>query len=169
MKNSIIVFFFIMITSSVFSSLFASEEILSITDNNDTNEIYNLVVNVDDNTQTLKGLYQDIFVDGRLIKREILDPKDLKTSNGVILEQRNSLNVLNLKSSNFDFDRGGTIIVDALYNALTGERRTIEIELAKDKNTWKLFKNKVAVSLFHIIVNKVIIVGTVGIKTIIMK
>ena len=168
MKNSIIVFLLIMMSFSV-SSVFATEEILSTTDNNDNNEIYNLVVNVDDNTQTLKELYQDIYINGTRIKREILNPKDLKSSSGMILERRNSLNVLNLKCFNFDNDRGGSIIVDTLYNAITGERRTIDLELAKDKNSWKLFKNKIAVSLFHIKVNKVIIAGTIGIKTIIME
>ena len=168
MKSCIIYFLFIMMYFSN-SSVFAAEEILSITDNNDNNEVYNLVVSVDDNTQTLKELYQDIYVDGTRINRETLNPLALKSSNGVILETRNSLNILNLKCFNFDYDRGGNIFVDALYNAITGERRTIELELAKDKNTWKLFKNKVPVSRFHIKVNKVILAGTIGIKAIIME
>jgi hypothetical protein len=127
---------------SVFSctALIASEETLSITDNDDNNEVYNLVVNVDDNTQTLKNLYKDTFIKGKKIRRDDLNPLDLKTSDGVILEKRDNYNVLNLKSDNFDYDRGGKIIIDTLYNGITGDRRSVDLELAKDQNSWKLFR-----------------------------
>lgn len=149
--------------------VFAKEEILSITDNDDNNEVYNLVVNVDEATQSLKDLYKDTYVDGKKIKRDHLNPDDLKTRDGVILEKRDSYNVLNLKSDNLDFDRGGRITIDTLFNAIKGERRQVDVELAKDKNGWRLFKDNKAVSKFHVRVNKVVILGTVGIKTIIME
>ncbi|MDD4976540.1 MAG: hypothetical protein PHY93_19445 [Bacteriovorax sp.] len=157
--------------SSIFScaTLMASEEILSITDNDDNNEVYSLVANVEDNTQTLKNLYKDTFINGKKIRRDDLNPLDLKNTEGVILEKRDKYNVLNLKSDNFDYDRGGKIIIDTLYNGITGDRRSIDLELAKDQNSWKLFRNKVVVSKFHVKVNKVIVVGTVGIKTILME
>ena len=174
MKKCII---FSMISSLCFVAAFANEEVLSITDNNDNNEVYSLVVNVDDNTQALNGLFKDTYINGNKIKRDILNPLDLKAASGMILEKRQAFNVLNLKSNNFDYDQGGTIIIDTLYNGITGERKTIELELAKDKDKdkdndkeiWKLFKNQVPVSKFHVKVNKVILAGTVGIKTIIME
>jgi hypothetical protein len=151
------------------TNLFAREETLSITDNDDNNEVYNLIVNVDDSTDTLKGLYKDTYINGAKIRRDILNPLDLKTSDGVILEKRDGYNVLNLKSDNFDYDRGGRIIIDTLFNGIKGERKSYEVELAKDKNTWKLFQKDKAVSKFHVKVNKIIVIGTVGIKTIIME
>ena len=146
----------------------AYEEILSTTDNDDNTEVYTLVVKVDESSQSLLELYKDTFVNGSKTKRDVLNPEDLKTKNGVILEIRDNYNVLNLKSNNFDFDRGGRIIIDTLYNGVKGERKSYEVELAKDKAGWRLFKNQKAVSKFHVKVNKVIIVGTIGIKTIIM-
>lgn len=151
------------------TSLFAREEILSVTDNDDNNEVYNLVVNVDDSTQSLKELYKDTYVGGKKIRRDKLNPDHLKTNEGVILEKRDNYNVLNLKSDNLDFDRGGRITIDTLYNGISGERKQVDVELAKDKNAWRLFKEKKAVSRFHVRVNKVIILGTVGIKTIVME
>lgn len=151
------------------SPLMAKEETLSITDNDDNNEVYNLVVNVDETTQSLTDLYKDTFVNGKKIRRDHLNPLDLKTKDGVILEKRDNYNVLNLKSDNLDYDRGGKIIIDTLYNGVTGDRRQVELELSKDKNSWKLFKGNVAVSKFHVRVNKVVILGTVGIKTIVME
>lgn len=163
--------FLMLLALTVFSStsVFAREEILSVTDNDDNNEVYNLVVNVDETTQTLKELYKDTYVGGKKIRRDKLNPDHLKTKEGVILEKRDNYNVLNLKSDNLDFDRGGRIIIDTLYNGVTGERKQVDVELAKDKNAWRLFKDKKAVSKFHVRVNKVIVIGTVGIKTIVME
>lgn len=155
---------------SLFSAnLFAREETISITDNDDNNEIYNLLVDVDDSTDTLKGLFKDTYINGVKIRRDILNPLDLKTSDGVILEKRDNYNVLNLKSDNLDYDRGGRIIIDTLYNGISGERKSYDVELAKDKNSWKLFQKNKIVSKFHVKVNKVIVIGKVGIKTITME
>lgn len=161
---------FFLLYSLIYSTLlFGSEETLSITDNDDNKEVYNLVVNVNDSSQSLISLYKDTFVNGQKIKRENLISNDLNTKEGMILEKREKYNVLNLKSENFDNDRGGKILIDYLYNGITGERKFIELELAKDKNSWKLFRGKVSVSRFHVKVNKIIVLGTVGIKSIMME
>lgn len=106
-----------------------------------------------------------VCVDGVKIKRIILNPEDLTTTNGVVLEERDGYNVLNLKSYNFDHERGGRITIDTLFSGFTGERRDYDVELAKDKVGWKLFRNKKVVTKFHIKVNRSIILGVVGIKT----
>lgn len=160
-----IIFFFLLFSFNAF----AKEETLSITDNDDNREVYHLVVNVDENTQSLKELFKDTYLNGVKIKREALNPEHLKTKNGMILEKRDNYNVLNLKSDNLDTDRGGRITIDTLYNAITSERKFYDLELAKDKVGWKLFKGQKAVSKFHVKVNRVIIAGAVGIKTIIME
>lgn len=162
--------FFFSLMCSVFSfNLFAKEEILSITDNDDNNEVYHLVVNIDDSTQRLDQLYKDTYIGEEKIRRDVLNSEDLKTKEGMILEKRDKYNILNLKSDNLDMDRGGRIIIDTLYNAITSERRLIEMDLAKDKNSWRLFKNQKVVSRFHVKVNKVIVFGSVGIKSILME
>lgn len=150
-------------------SVYAKEEVLSVTDNDDNNEVYNLLVNIDESTDTLKSLYKDTYVNGNKIRRDEFNPIDLKSSSGVVLERRDKYNVLNLKSDNLDYDRGGKIIIDMLYNGVTGERRSVDLDLAKDKTGWKLFKGNVIISKFHVKVNKVIILGTIGIKNIIME
>ena len=162
------IFLILFLVSSSFK-LFGYEEILSTTDNDDNDEIYKLIVSVDEETQSLKKLYKDTYRDGVKTKRDVLNPNDLKSESGMIIEKRDKYNVLNLKSQNFDYDLGGTITIDTLYNALKGERRQVDIELAKDKNSWKLYRKNTPVSKFHIYVNKVIIIGTVGIKTIVME
>lgn len=150
-------------------NLYAKEEILTTTDNDDNNEVYKLVVKIDESSQSLKELFKDTYLNEKKVSRVTLNPKDLKSKDGVILEKRDKHNVLNLKSDNFDFDRGGRIIIDTLFNAVTGERKLYDLELAKDKTGWKLFNGKSSVSQFHVKVNKKIIIGTIGIKTIIME
>lgn len=145
---------------------FSQEELLSVTDNDDNTEIYKLIAKIDKRTQSLKEFYKDTYsADGVKIKRTVLNTSDLTTDAGVIMEERDGYNVLNLKSDNFDHDRGGRITIDTLYNGFTGERRGYDVELAKDKVGWKLFNGKKVVTKFHIKVNRVIMLGTVGIKT----
>ncbi len=169
MKLSTVLPLTIIIIQIFIGKSYAKEEVLSITDNDDNAEVYNLVVSVDESTQSLKNLYKDTYIAGKKIRRDILDPNKLTTDEGVIVEKRDNYNVLNLKSNNFDYDRGGHIIIDTLYNGISGERKSVGLELAKDQNSWKLFKNQIVVSKFHVKVNKVIILGTVGIKTIMME
>jgi hypothetical protein len=151
------------------ATLKGHEEILSVTDNDDNNEVYNLVVEVDDTTQTLKELYKDTYLFGNKIRRDNLNPLELKNPDGMILEKRGEHNVLSLKSDNYDHDRGGIITIDSLYNGISGERRSVDLELAKDKTSWRLFKDDKMISKFHVKVNRVIIIGVVGIKKIIME
>lgn len=150
-------------------SAFSQEEVLSITDNDENTEIYKLVVKVDKKTQSLKEFYKDTYSNGVKINRTVLNPEDLTTDSGVIMEERDGFNVLNLKSDNFDYYRGGRITIDTLYNGFTGERRGYDVELAKDKSGWKLFSNKKVVTKFHIKVHRIIMMGTVGIRTLLME
>ncbi|MBC7712489.1 MAG: hypothetical protein H7177_04095 [Rhizobacter sp.] len=150
-------------------NVFAHEEVLTTTDNDDNDEVYTLVVSVNDDTQTLEKLFKDTYVNGAKVRRDNLNEEDMKTKGGMILEKRDQYNVLNLKSDNFDHDLGGKIVIDTLYNGIKGDRKKYDIDLAKDPTGWKIFKDNKIITKFHVKVNRVIIVGTVGIKNIIME
>lgn len=147
---------------------FSLETTLSVTDNDENSEIYSLVVVVDDKTQILKTLYKDTFINSKRAKRQMLNPLDMKTSAGMIIEEQDNYNVINLKSDNFSYDQGGKITIDILYNGITGERKSADVNLARDKTGWKLFRKNIPVSKFHVKVNRVM-GSTVGIKTILMQ
>lgn len=166
MKNTIL---FLIANLILSFTVFAHEEILVVTDNDYNSEIYKLVVEVDSDTQSLKTIYKDTYAKGAKIKRETLNPEDLKTSSGVILEVRKGYNILNLKSDNFDFDLGGTITVDTLYSGISKKRIRYDFEVAKDKLGWKLFKNNKVITKFHVWVNRKPIVGPIGIKYLTME
>jgi hypothetical protein len=87
----------------------------------------------------------------------------------MILEQREKHIVLKLTSTNFDLEQGGIIIADTLYNGASGERRSYEIQLAKSTAGWGLFKKGKTIKEILIQTNKVMIIGAVGIKNLVMK
>lgn len=162
-------FILIMICSAAFSTVVsAKEEVLATITNDDNKEIFTFVANTDDSTKTLKTFFKDDYLNGKKIEREILPTKDL-TNEGVVLDKRGDHTVINLKSSNFDYVRGGTVTIDTLYNGVTGERKEYEVELAKDKDGWKLFNGRNAISKLHIEVNKKALLGTIGVKNIRME
>jgi hypothetical protein len=143
----------------------AKEEILAVITNDENHDVMNLVASSDDVTQSLKSFYKDDYANGQKTERELLPTKEL-LKEGVILDKRGDRTVINLKSDNFDFEQGGTITIDTLYNGVTGERKQYEIEIAKDGNNWKLFNKDNIVSKLHIEVNKKAFIGTIGVKNI---
>ncbi len=152
----------------VATNVFAKEEVLATITNDENREIFKFVANTDDSTQSLKAFFKDDYLNGQKTEREVLPTKEL-TRQGVVLDKRGDHTVITLKSHNFDFARGGTVVIDTLFNGVTGERREYEVELAKDKNGWKLFNGRIAVSKLHIEVNKKALIGTVGVKNIRME
>lgn len=76
---------------------------------------------------------------------------------------------MKLKSNNFDTEQGGIVVVDTLYSGVSGERKSYEIQLAQDKSGWSLFKQGKAIKEINIKANRVMVLGTVGIKNLVMK
>ncbi len=150
-------------------NIFSKEEILAIVSNDENKDIYHFIALTDDRTGDIKGFIKDNYTNNVKVNRAILNANNLKTENGVVLEQRTKYKVISLNSHNFDPVRGGTITIDTLLNGVTGERKTYELELARDKLGFKLFKSKRTITKFHIEINKKAIIGTVGVKSIRME
>lgn len=159
---------FFMCTSFLSAKLFATEEILATITNDDNNEVYTFVANSDDSSKSLKAFFKDDYINGKKVEREALSTTDL-AKEGVVLDKRGERTVITLKSTNFDYVRGGTIVIDTLYNGVTGERKEYVVELAKDNDDWKLFNGNIAVSKLHIEVNKKAFIGSIGVKNIRME
>lgn len=147
-------------------NLLAKEEVLAIVTNDENTETYKFVLESDDNLGDVKAFYKDNYIKGSKTKRTRLESKELIANSGLILEQRGDHKVIALKSDNFDRVRGGIITIDTLYNGANGERHEYEVQLSKDRSGWKLFRSGKVVSKLHIEVNKVFLLGTVGVKNI---
>lgn len=146
----------------------AKEEVLASITNDENDEVYAFIASSDDTNQNLKTFFRDNYINGKKVSRELL-PSDGLTKDGVILEKRKDQTVISLKSDNFNNAYGGSVTIDTLYNGITGEHKQYEIELARDGEKWKLFKNNNPISKIHIEVNKKILIGAIGVKEVHME
>jgi hypothetical protein len=85
---------------------------------------------------------------------------------GLVIEESDGHDVCLLKSSNLDPKHGGDLVIDYLYNGITGKRKTAHLELLP--GTWRLEKNNKKVNTIHMKVRKMF-GKVVGIKTVIFK
>ncbi len=147
----------------------ASEQLLAEMSNDISENTYQLIIESDEATHSIKKFYKDVYKDDKKIYRESLDHKNLN-DNGIILEHKNDYIILSLKSNNFDELLGGVIVLDTLVNGASGIRKEYEIQLTKVDSAWVLInEDQKIISHFYIETNKVFLLGTVGIKNVIMK
>lgn len=164
---STVMFCTLVLIVSVLNVAKADEQVIASISRDDGNSVYKLVVS-DNDGREIKSFYKDVYEKGVKLRRDSLNPAGLM-KDGMILEQRDKYVVLKLKGNNFNLDQGGVIIADTLYNGATGERRSYEIQLAKSSKGWGLFRKSQGVKEIHIQTNKVMFLGTVGIKNLVMK
>lgn len=146
----------------------SAEQTLATIGNDENSNTYLLVVDSTEGNRAIKTFYKDVYANGRKVSRETLDYRVLERS-GMILEQRSQYVVLKLKSNNFDEQQGGIITVDTLYNGANGTRKSYDVQLAKEKSGWALINQGKIIKKIFIQTNKVMILGSVGIKNLIMK
>ncbi len=161
-------FFSLTLIITIFNVAKASEQVVAtVTRDGGSTTTYKLIVDSNDG-RGIKTFYKDVYESGKKITREALDANVMMRT-GMILEQRDKYVVMKLKSNNFDLDQGGIVTVDTLYNGASGERKAYEIQLAQSKSGWALFKSGKAISQIQIQTNRVMILGEVGIKNLVMK
>lgn len=160
--------FTVIMMVSIFNVAKASEKtVATVSSDDNTKTSYQLVID-SKNGRGIEHFYKDVYENGKKIRRTELDPKVLMDT-GMILEQRDQYVVMKLKSDNFDLEQGGIVVVDTLYSGVSGERKTYEIQLAQDKSGWSLFKQGKTIKEIQIKTNRVMVIGAVGIKTLVMK
>jgi hypothetical protein len=147
----------------------AKEEILATITNDQDNSVFKFVAETDEETNSIKSLYKDEYENGQKTERDILSSEGLTNSEGMVLQKKGEREIINLKSDNFNLDDGGTVKIDTLYNGVNGERREYEVEIAQSNEGWKLFKGPKTISHLHLVINKKMIIGAVGVKDIVMK
>ncbi len=151
---------------TIFNVASASEQVIATITSDDNERVYKLIVDTHDE-RAIKTFYKDVYEKGQKTKREALDPKIIKS--GLVLEKRDKYEVMKLSSSNFDLEQGGIMKLDTLYNGASGERRTYEVEIAKSKSGWAIFKQGKTIKDIRIQTNRIIVIGAVGIKNLVMK
>ncbi len=161
----ILISLFVFVLFSITNLEASTFNIVEIT-RDDSSLTYRLIVDSEDES-IIDQVRKETHLNGKLINNEILNPDELKK--GIVLEEQRGFQVLVLRSSNFDMVHGGSVQVDTLYSGVTGERRSTYFDLAKHENGWALFYRNRIVKRLQIRVNRVPILGVVGIKELIIK
>lgn len=162
-KNYLLIFSLI-ISFSIFTSVSKAHEHVLANITTDVNtDSYKFIVDVDEFQHLLQSFYIDTYVSGQLTKRDTL-PMDHFINRGLTLPKNSKYEFVKMEGQNFDQTLGGLLVIDAVYNILTGKRRAYELQLAQDKSGWRLFYKGRAISSIIALAHKIPIVGIVGAK-----
>lgn len=71
-----------------------------------------------------------------------------------VLLKESGREVIKLRSSNFASHQGGDVVLDYLYNGITGSRGTLELDLSRNGDTWELSSNGKKIKSLHFVKNK---------------
>ena len=168
MKKYYLLFVAVAVMMFLLSKVNASEHMLAEVQSEESSKNIKLVLNYDDEEKIIKNIYKDTYVGSTLHSRERLNLEDI-IEHGLVIEEMNNQAILKLKSDNFDYHYGGTIVVDSLYNYATGKRKNYEIDLSKYDETWELLNAGRAFKTISIELNRVSVLGIVGIKNLLMR
>lgn len=155
------------ISLSIFSSVTKAAEHLLANITTDVNsDSYQFVVDANADERALTSFYINHFTNGVLSKKDTL-LMDNFINGGLNLPENTPHSFIKMNGRNFDRSLGGVIILDVLVNAVTGKRKSYELDLAQDSSAqgiWKLFYKGKTISRIRAVANRIPIVGVVGAK-----
>lgn len=151
----------ILVTLSFHSAMAADVLISTVTSDTDsfTTKLW-ITTNEDGSAKALKMTSDDDM------EPMSFGPSTVKT--GIVLKKVDSYDVVVIKSSDFEVDRGGHLSLEFLSNGITGSRNSEELQIDFDGRDWKLFYEGEVVSRFHFKGRK-ILGKLVGIKDIVIR
>ena len=171
MKASLQLFVALFLLTIVAHKGFAREiNVVSIS-NDESKFQYNLVLEVNDKTGDILKFHKDKF--DPKVKASVLSRETFVVSHAniddIVLEKDGKYEVLKLKSDNFEPHNGGDLTMDCLYNGVNGERKEFDFELVRLGDNWSLQRNGKDTNHIHFVSKKVLLIGTVAVKDIIVK
>ncbi len=152
---------------SLHSSLNAREYNLAKITSDIDSDYALLVYDRDDITGEIKHLYADAYSKGALVERKEFSEEGL--DKGVVLLQKDKFEIVKIQSSNFEKNHGGTLRMDTLYSALSGERRVYEFEVLVEEDAVRLETRDGEFNLMHFIAKRSRLLGPIGIEKIVFK
>lgn len=160
MKKSLSIVLFMMVF--IFAkSAYAKDLLLVKSTIQDENRFINLVLELDDSTSDIKAMRIEEIEHGKV---QDTDRYQVSGPTNFVLYKESGRDVINLVSDNFANHQGGEVILDFLYNGITKSRGEIVLDLSRKGDTWNLYSNGKAVKKLHIVKNKKMLVGVIGIK-----
>lgn len=101
------------------------------------------------------GIFEDISVTAEQV-----------LSDGAVIVERNGHMVVKLELENFSVIKGGTVILNYLYNGATGTRQIKKLSLQLINNEFVLFDKTKKVNQLFLVANRLRVLGIVGVREI---
>lgn len=159
----------LLITIFTLTSLAAfagSQKIVSAT-NEEDNETMVLTLLTDSNSD-ITGLNMKTYSpSGRVIANKNFPYSGVFA--GFTLMTKSNRKVVRLYSRNISQHNGGEVIVDYLYNGINNRRREMKFDLSRNGDVWELTKDSRKVKKLHFISNKRALIGTIGVKEVVIR
>ena len=149
------------------NSVAVEERIVSIS-SDVFEESYQIGVDSTENDHFINSFYVDSYFKRELLNRKKVSIKEF-IDNGVDFRSKRDVVFANIVGENFEKEQGGMIVIDTLYNALSGSRKRYELHLAKDKTGWRLYNAGHIISKIKVVANKIPLVGVIGAKDLIIN
>ena len=150
--------------SALINATEAVEKVLCVVTSDVDSDTGKLVYEMDEDGRGIKHMYSEKWVNNKLVSREEINILDVN-GDGIILHKKDKFVTVRLYSHNFDQERGGTLYLDTLYNAIKGERKEYTIEVSKNIiNEIVMSNNKIAFNKMKFIGKKSPLLGVIGIE-----
>lgn len=168
-KNKLLIISFCLSFIIFNSTLKASEVVLATITTDVDSESWQLKVETDDHERALLAFHIDNFTPGKEASRDTLSMEEFIRL-GLNLPHKSPRSFARISGIHFDRDLGGAVIIDTLYNAISGKRKSYELHLALDhKEGWKLFYRGKAITQIRALAHKIPVIGVVGAKELLMN
>lgn len=156
-------FFFAFFLLFSIQTIMAAETRLVIFSSDLNTDNFHLIVEDDPSIRQIKTFHLDSYKGPVFHKRETV-PIEKFITEGVTLPRKGQFVFARITAQNFDKTLGGEIVMDTLYNALTGKRVSYYYQMAQDRSGWGLFHKGARTNHIKAIANRVPIIGPVGVK-----
>lgn len=101
------------------------------------------------------GIFEDITVTA-----------DQVINDGAVIVERDGRQIVRLEVENFNVITGGTVILNFLYNGVTGSRNIKKLQLKFVGNEFQLFDADMRVNKLFLVANRSRVLGIIGVKKI---
>lgn len=154
----------ILCLSFLIGSAFALETKVAIITSEFDKNTGTFLIETDDSHKILSIRYINRLPNGGIFTDNTY-PAETVINDGVVLEERNNLEIIRLGAENFDLMKGGTVKLNYLYNGVTGTRYVKKLDLLNNNGVFTLQDKTKVINRLYIRAHNTP-VGTVGVKEI---
>lgn len=142
---------------------FAGQQLLLDISSDIDKETAKFFVDTDENHDVV-GLTYSSYNGKQLIETKKLTPE--KAEEGVVLVVKKGRNIVSLSTKNFSLANGGFATITYLYNGMTGNYNSMEIDLRRDGDVWAVYHRGKKIRGLKFLGKRVTFVGLVGVRAI---